>query len=53
MENFLDELKNYFETTPREEILKAWEESKEFDKIGPTMDEFIENNEKYIKQNEE
>jgi hypothetical protein len=39
--NFYEELKHYFETTPREKVLKDWNESVELDKIGPTVEEFL------------
>jgi hypothetical protein len=39
--NFYEELKHYFETTPREKVLKDWDESAELDKIGPTVEEFL------------
>jgi hypothetical protein len=41
MKDFLDELKEYFKTTPREIILKEWNESVELDAIGPTVEEFL------------
>lgn len=37
----LEELKRYLETTPREEVLKTWAKSKKYDKVGPTVDEFM------------
>lgn len=40
--SFLEELKTYFKTTPRETILKDWDETKEFDSIGLPMDDFLE-----------
>jgi hypothetical protein len=46
--NFLEELKEYFRTTSKEQILADWEKSKEFDNIGPTVDEFLVNTQKYI-----
>jgi hypothetical protein len=39
--NFYEELKHYFETTPREKVLEDWNKSVEFDKIGPTVEEFL------------
>jgi hypothetical protein len=39
--NFYEELKHYFETTPREKVLDDWNKSAEFDKIGPTVEEFL------------
>ncbi len=39
--NLIEDLKKYFETTPREKVLEDWAKSESFDEIGPTMDEFI------------
>lgn len=40
----LDELEKYFENTPREQVLKDWEDCKDYDKQGHvTVDEFISN----------
>jgi hypothetical protein len=41
--NFYEKLKEYFETTPREKVLEDWNKSAHLDKVGPTVDEFIEN----------
>ena len=38
---FVDELEDYFKNTPKEQIQKDWNESAEFDKVGPTVSEFI------------
>lgn len=36
------DMQHYFETTPQEQIDAAWEATeKQFDNIGPTMDEFL------------
>jgi hypothetical protein len=35
------QLKHYLETTPKEEVVKGWEETKEFDEVGVPMDEFL------------
>lgn len=41
----LEALKKYFETTPREEVLKGWEQAKNnAPKCGPTVDEFLRQN---------
>jgi hypothetical protein len=40
-DNFYEQLKNYYKTTPKEQVLEDWSESQEFDKIGPTMEEVI------------
>ena len=39
--NMLQELEKYFKETPREQILKEWEETEEFDKVGITVDDFL------------
>jgi len=39
-ENFYGQLVKYFETTPRKKILEDWAKSAEFDKVGPTVEEF-------------
>jgi hypothetical protein len=44
MNNFYEDLKKYFETTPREKVLEDWAKSKEFNTVGITMDEFLNNN---------
>jgi hypothetical protein len=49
--NFYEKLKEYFENTPREKVLEDWNKSAEFDKVGPTVDEFIENSNKEIFKN--
>lgn len=41
MNNFFEELKKYFETTPQDKVLKDWAKSEAFDKTGPTVEEFI------------
>lgn len=33
MENFFEELKKYFESTPKDKILSDWEKTKDFDNI--------------------
>lgn len=47
MINFLEELKNYFENTPRKKILEDWAKSAEFDNVGPTVEEFLHNTNQY------
>lgn len=39
--NFLEELKEYFETTSREQILKDWEKTSVYDSGNVTADKFI------------
>lgn len=43
MDNFVEELKKYFQETPREKVLSDWEKSKKSDEVGPTVDEFLKN----------
>lgn len=47
MNNFLEELKKYFEVTPRKEVLEDWAKSAEFDRVGPTVEEFLHNTNQY------
>lgn len=37
----INNLKKYFETTSKEQVLKDWEECKEFDNTGVKIDDFI------------
>jgi hypothetical protein len=39
----IEDLKKYFETTPRKKVLENWAKSESFNDIGPTMDEFMQN----------
>jgi hypothetical protein len=49
--NFYEKLKEYFENTPREKVLEDWNKSAHLDKVGPTVEEFIENsNEERLKE---
>lgn len=41
MSNFYEELKKYFENTPKEKILADWEKTKHLDNVGPTVDEYF------------
>lgn len=41
--NFVEDLKKYFEETPRKKVLEDWAKSEEFDEIGPTVEEFLTN----------
>jgi len=47
MNNFLEQLKKYFEDTPQDKVLADWEKSAKFDEIGPTVDEFLNNTQQY------
>ena len=42
MSDILKELKEYFKNTPKEEIEKAWEETKKYDSVGMTVKELKE-----------
>ncbi|MDO6738613.1 hypothetical protein [Wenyingzhuangia sp. 2_MG-2023] len=53
MSNFFEELKQYFEKTPREEILDVWSKSEECDQVGPTVDELISHSNRYYVHSEE
>jgi len=47
MSNFFEELKKYFEATPQDKVLEDWAKSEEFDKIGPTVEEFLRSTQMY------
>lgn len=47
----LQELKEYFNYTSKEQLEKDWEEIKQYQNIGPTMDEYIEYVERRFKKN--
>lgn len=49
MSNFFEELKKYFEITPQNKVLEDWAKSEEFDKIGPTVEEFIRSTQMYYR----
>ena len=40
--NILQQLKEYFDNTPREVIEKEWHEYDKYNKIGPTVNEYLE-----------
>lgn len=46
--NFVEELKEYLETTPREQIEAEWDKTKNLDGVGPTVDEFLANTKKQM-----
>ena len=39
--NLLQKLEEYFRNTPKEQLDKDWEELKEYNEIGPDVDEYI------------
>jgi hypothetical protein len=41
--NFYEKLKQYFEETPREKVLEDWAKSTKYDKVSPTVDDFLNN----------
>lgn len=47
MNNFFEELKKYFEETPHSKVLEDWAKSEVFDSVGPTVEDFISNSQKY------
>ncbi|MCG9881275.1 MAG: hypothetical protein MH472_11815 [Bacteroidia bacterium] len=47
MNNFFEELKKYFEVTPPEKVFEDWAKSAEFDNVGPTVEEFLNNTNQY------
>lgn len=53
MENFVEKLKKYFEETPRERALEDWEKTKEWDNVGITVEEFLQNTNDNIEENDE
>ena len=40
--NFVEQLINYFNNTPRETIEKEWREYDKYNKIGPTVNEYMD-----------
>ncbi len=42
MSNIVEALKKHLAETPKEELDKEWEELKEWNNVGPTMDEYIQ-----------
>lgn len=46
----LQKLKEYFNNTPKEQLEKDWEEIKQYQNIGPTVDEYFENLERRFKK---
>jgi hypothetical protein len=49
--DFLNNLQKYFRETPKEEVIRQWEETaKEWDGVGITVEEFFEkyNNDNHV-----
>ena len=51
--NFYEKLKQYFEETPMEKVLEDWVKSAEYDKVGPTVDDFLNNTKEKMYSEEE
>lgn len=51
--NFYEKLKQYFEETPREKVLEDWAKSAEYNKVGPTIDDFLNNTKEKMYSEEE
>ncbi|HAT81302.1 MAG TPA: hypothetical protein DCS17_07940 [Flavobacterium sp.] len=47
MNNFYEDLKKYLDNTPQDKIVADWEKSVAFDKIGPTIEEFLNSSQQY------
>ena len=47
MNNFFEDLKHYFDVTPASIIHERWELTKEFDQVGPTIEEFLATTPRY------
>lgn len=41
MNTILEQLKNYFNNTPRDIIEKEWNDFTQYQDVGPTIDDFI------------
>ena len=41
MNSLSEQLKDYFNNTPQEQLDKDWEELKHWNEIGPEVDEYI------------
>jgi hypothetical protein len=48
--NFYEKLVEYFKNTPREKVLEDWNKTAEFDNIGLTMEEFLDNTEETLEE---
>ena len=50
MDNFVEELENYFKNTPRAKVLEDWKLIEKQFKAGPTIDEFSKDLEIRLKE---
>lgn len=46
----LEEMKEYFNKTPRDVIEREWHEYDKYNNVGPTVNKFLENNCKYTQK---
>jgi hypothetical protein len=53
MNNILEDLKKYFQDTPQEQIMKEWTETEMYDKVGPSIEEFLIKTKLYFKLEDE
>ena len=53
MDNFVEELENYFKNTPRAKVLEDWKLIEKQFKAGPTIDEFSKDLEIRLKELED
>lgn len=53
MNNILEDLKKYFQDTPQEQIMKEWAETEKYDKVGPSIEEFLIKTKLYFKLEDE
>ena len=47
MEKVYDKLKQYFNTTPKEQLQKDWEKFKKYNEIVPTVEEYLKEVKKF------
>lgn len=50
MNTVLENLKLYFQNNSREQIEKDWAESEKYDKVGPSVDEFLHQSQFFYEQ---
>lgn len=49
MKNVLEELKNYLNNTPNQQVLKDWESTEKYDEVGIPVDDFLQKTTYYYK----
>ena len=45
---YVEDLKRYFEETPKEQLDKDWKELEKWNDVGPTVDEYLKSLNEYI-----